>query len=82
MDSLEPGTPQTQRDTSLQALRDHFEAARLEAITRAAALSPTSGAAAEMAARIGELHLALLAVREEIEAHTPKLGAGSEQPLQ
>ncbi len=69
-------------NASIYALRDQLEAARLEAITQAAAVSSGGEVSTDTAARIGHLHLALLAVRDEIEAHTPKLGAGSEQPLQ
>jgi hypothetical protein len=69
-------------NASIYALRDQLEAARLEAITEAAAASGGATVSTEAASRIGHLHLALLAVRDEIEAHTPKLGAGSEQPLQ
>jgi hypothetical protein len=67
----------------IHALRDHLEAARLEAITQAAdSVGRPDSVSVEAASRIGHLHMALLAVRDEIEAHTPKLGAGSEQPLQ
>jgi hypothetical protein len=82
MDINEAGLNDSSSTTSIHALRDHLEAERLNAITQAAASAGDSGAIAhETVARIGHLHLALLAVRDEIEAHTPKLGAGSEQPL-
>ena len=82
MAELDPTQPDNGSNASIYALRDKLEAARLEAVTQAAAGSGGAAVSTEAASRIGHLHLALLAVRDEIEAHTPKLGAGSEQPLQ
>jgi hypothetical protein len=82
MGELDTPHSDTGGHASIHALRDQLEAARLQAITQAAAMSGGTEVSTEAASRIGHLHLALLAVRDEIEAHTPKLGAGSEQPLQ
>jgi hypothetical protein len=72
--------------SSIEALRDRLQEARLQAIMQAAGALGTGAQgegdiSAEAASRIGHLHLALLAVRDEIDTHAPKLGAGSEAPL-
>jgi hypothetical protein len=69
-------------NSPIENLREHLKAARLEAITQAAAASGgVDSLSTEAITRIGHLHLALLAVRDEIDVHAPKLGAGSEAPL-
>ena len=64
--------------SSIEALRARLEQERLRAIM---AVAGAGEADSESVARIGHLHLALLAVRDEIDAHAPKLGTGSEAPL-
>jgi len=69
-------------DAPIRALRDYLETARLLAISQAAKDASGPGDIPDdVIARVGHLHLALSAVREEIEAHTPRLGSGSEAPL-
>jgi hypothetical protein len=61
-------------------LRDALEAARLQSVEELAAKGgslPT-----DLLQRIALLQSALAAVREEIEAHTVRIGGGSEQPLE
>ncbi len=70
-----------QGTVDLQGLRASLEAARRQAILGAAeADSRLDLDAADQYARIAHLQMALMAVREEIEAHLPKVGFGSETP--
>jgi hypothetical protein len=65
-------------------LRDRLVAARRQALERLAAANPQAFLSAEgiSAVRsVGELHVALLAVRDELEMHAPREGYGSEQPV-
>ena len=60
-------------------LRATLEAARLKAVEAlAAAGGEPSAAALEL---VAHLQMALMAVREEIDAHDVKVGGGSETPL-
>jgi hypothetical protein len=78
----EPLVEQEVADAPIHALRDYLETARLLAIGQAAKTASGPGDIPDdLIARIGHLHLALRAVREEIKAHTPRLGSGSEAPL-
>jgi hypothetical protein len=64
----------------VHALRARLEDERLDAVQRLAAggTAPHSTALTELA----YIQLALTAVREEIEAHSVKLGWGSEEALE
>jgi hypothetical protein len=65
---------------TIHALRDVLEAARLQLVEELATkgdLLPT-----DLLQRIALLQSALTAVRQEIEAHTARIGGGSEQPLE
>jgi hypothetical protein len=66
----------------VHALRDHLKAERLRIITEAARAFGGSGAvdAAGLGA-LAHVQIALEAVQQEIQAHAPRLGAGSEQPM-
>ena len=60
-------------------LQARLEAARLRAVE---ALAATAGEpSAQALESIAHLQMALMAVREEIEAHEVKIGGGSEEPL-
>ncbi len=61
-------------------LQARLEAARLRAVE---ALATTAGEPRRPSARdrLAHLQMALMAVREEIEAHEVKIGGGSEEPL-
>jgi hypothetical protein len=65
---------------SIHTLRDALEAARLQSVEELA----TKGGSlpTDLLQRIALLQSALVAVREEIEAHTVRIGGGSEQPLE
>lgn len=66
----------------IHALRDVLETARLQAIQElASADGVTAAVSTEDLRRIAFIQLALVAVREELAAHEPKVGGGSEQPL-
>jgi hypothetical protein len=64
----------------IHALRARLEDERLDAVQRLAAANaaPNASALSELA----YIQLALTAVREEIEAHSVKLGWGSEETLE
>jgi hypothetical protein len=69
----------------LHDLRDRLAAARLDALKRLAAAPSESLASPEGMAAVrgaGELHLALLAIRDDLAAHEPRVGYGSERPLE
>lgn len=59
-------------------LLDRLQAARLKAVEMLAAAGEPS---AEALRAIAHLQIALMAVREEIEAHAVKIGGGGEEPL-
>lgn len=66
----------------LHALRDILEAARMQAIQElASADGVTPAVSTEALRRVAFIQIALVAVREELAAHEPKVGGGSEQPL-
>jgi hypothetical protein len=66
----------------IHTLRDSLEAARLQAIEElASSLDGAETVSTEGLRRLAVLHMALLAVRDEIAAHAPKLGSGAEEPL-
>jgi hypothetical protein len=65
----------------LHALRDILEAARMQAIQELAADGVTPAVSTEALRRVAFIQIALVAVREELAAHEPKVGGGSEQPL-
>ena len=65
----------------VHALRDVLETARLNAIHELAAGEVTPTVSAEALRRVAFIQMALVAVREEITAHGPKVGGGGEQPL-
>jgi hypothetical protein len=66
----------------IHALRNTLEAARLQAIKELASTDGlTSAASTEALRRVAFIQIALTAVREELEAHEPQLGGGSEEPL-
>jgi hypothetical protein len=66
----------------IHALKDTLEAARLQAIQElASADEVTSVVSTEILRRVAFVQIALIAVREELAAHEPQLGGGSEQPL-
>jgi hypothetical protein len=69
--------------TPIHALRDTLETERLQAIQELASTDGTTpSVATEALRRVALLQLALVAVREEIEAHEVKVGGGGEQPLE
>jgi hypothetical protein len=69
--------------TPIHTLRSYLETARLQAVENAASSYAQSGAVAPQALHeLAHLHMALQAVREEIDAHLPRLGSGSERPLE
>ena len=65
----------------VHALRDVLETARLNAIQELAAGGVTPTVSTEALRRVAFIQMALVAVREELAAHEPKVGGGSEQPL-
>jgi hypothetical protein len=65
----------------IHALRDVLETARLQAIQELAADGVTPAVSPEALRRVAFIQIALVAVREELAAHEPKVGGGSEQPL-
>jgi hypothetical protein len=65
----------------IHALRDVLETARLQAIQELAADGVTPAVSTEALQRVAFIQLTLVAVREELAAHEPKVGGGSEQPL-
>lgn len=66
----------------IHALRDNLEAARLQAIQELASTGGLgSSASTEALRQVAFIQIALTAVREEIAAHEPRLGGGSEEPL-
>jgi hypothetical protein len=65
--------------SSIHALRDRLETARLQALEELAAKGGAlPGDALE---KIALLHTVLTAVDDEIESHEVKIGGGSEKPL-
>jgi hypothetical protein len=64
----------------VHALRARLEDERLDAVQKLAATSTALNSAA--LSELAYLQLALTAVREEIEAHSVKLGWGSEETLE
>jgi hypothetical protein len=68
--------------TPVHALRDYLKAERLRIITDAARVFGESGVVdGGSLGALAHVQIALQAVQEEIQAHSPRLGAGSEQPL-
>jgi hypothetical protein len=66
----------------VHALRDYLQIAQSEAIAETAQnFAQTGVVPPEEVHRIAHLHLALAAISAEIDAHLPKLGSGSEEPL-
>jgi hypothetical protein len=65
----------------IHALRDTLEVARQQAIQELADGS-TSAVSTESLRRLAFIQTALVAVREELAEHEPKLGGGSEEPLE
>jgi hypothetical protein len=66
----------------VHALRDYLQVAQSQAILDAAqSFAQTGLIPPEDVHRIAHLHLALGATSAEIDAHMPKLGSGSEEPL-
>ena len=66
----------------VHALRDYLQVAQSQAILEAAQnFAQTGLIPPEDVHRIAHLHLALAATSAEIDAHLPKLGSGSEEPL-
>jgi hypothetical protein len=66
----------------MHALRDHLREQRANALAHAASVSASTGAVdPDSLRRVADLHIALTAVQEEIAAHLPKVGGGSEEPL-
>ena len=65
----------------IHALKNVLETARLNAVQELAAGGATPAVSTEALRRVAFIQLALVAVREEIAAHEPKVGGGSEQPL-
>ena len=66
----------------VHALAEIIEAARSQAIRElASADALASVLSTEALQRLASLHIALAAVREELAAHEPKVGGGSERGL-
>lgn len=66
----------------VHALADILEAARSQAIQElASAGAVASVLSTEALQRLAALHIALAAVRDELAAHEPKVGGGSELSL-
>jgi len=66
----------------IHELRDSLEDARFQAIQELAlADGGTSSVSTEALRRLAFVQISLTAVREELAAHEPQLGGGSEQPL-
>jgi hypothetical protein len=66
----------------VHALRDYLQLAQSQAIADAAQnFAQTGVMPPEEVHRLAHLHLALAATEAEIDAHMPKLGSGSEEPL-
>jgi hypothetical protein len=63
----------------IHTLQARLEDARLEAIQRMSAMEDTG--TVDALHELATIQTALMAVREEIEAHRVKLGGGSEQGL-
>ncbi len=69
--------------TPVHDLRDRLEAASLKAIERLASQgTPLDEIPADVLRRIADLHTVLMAVRDVIERQEPRMGHGSEQPLE
>jgi hypothetical protein len=63
-------------------LRDRLETARVKAIEALASQDcAVDRLPANLLSEVAELHVVLMAVREEIERHEPREGYGSERPL-
>jgi len=76
-----PGAAMSQ-SAPVNALRDYLQGAQSQAIADAAQNFGQSGVLPpEALHHIAHLHLALAAISAEIDAHLPKLGSGSEEPL-
>ena len=65
----------------IHALKYVLETARLNAVRELAADGATPAVSTEALQRVAFIQMALVAVREEIAAHEPKVGGGGEQPL-
>ena len=66
----------------VHALKNVLETARLNAVQELAAGGTTPAVSTEALRRVAFIQLALVAVREEIAAHEPKVGGGGERPLE
>jgi hypothetical protein len=66
----------------VHALADILEAARSQAIQELASADTVDLVlSTEALQRVAYLHIALVAVRDELAAHEPKVGGGSERGL-
>lgn len=66
----------------VHALADILETARSRAIQELASADAVASALSiEALQRVASLHIALVAVRDELAAHEPKVGGGSERSL-
>jgi hypothetical protein len=65
----------------VHALKNVLETARLNAVQELAAGGATPTVSTEALQRVAFIQMALVAVREEIAGHEPKVGGGGEQPL-
>ena len=69
--------------TPVHELRDRLEAANLKAIERLASQgTPLDEVPADVLRHVADLHTVLVAVRDEIERQEPRMGHGSERPLE
>ena len=63
-------------------LKARLEKARLEAIEALAKHADSAaGLPDDLLRRVTDLQIALMAVRDEIERHQPRVGSGGERPL-
>ncbi|MEJ0048309.1 MAG: hypothetical protein WDN04_20920 [Rhodospirillales bacterium] len=70
------------QSSPIHDLRDHLQEALSQSIAETAeALAQSGTVSSEALHRIAHLRQALLATSAEIDAHMPKLGSGSEEPL-
>jgi hypothetical protein len=82
MNIMNTDQPVAEAGVDFKGLLVSLETARRHAIENAAlADSRLDLDSAEQFERIAHLQMALMAVREEIAAHMPKVGFGSEEPI-
>jgi hypothetical protein len=62
-------------------LKARLEKARLEAIAALVKYADSPELPDDLLRRVIDLQIALMAVRDEIERHEPRVGSGGEQPM-